>query len=181
MNAVDIAIIGLFAVGVIVGYLRGFIKQLLSIIGLVAAFIAAMVWHDDLSPQLAKWFPIAEHVTSQELALTMEVFDIEAYLYNAAAFLMIFICVKFGLTLIGHMLHVLSKLPVINQINKWSGALLAFTEVFILVYIVIHFMFILPFDHLQQLTRDSQVAQSISKQVPALAQKLHDLWINSPK
>jgi uncharacterized membrane protein required for colicin V production len=178
MNAVDITIIVLFAIGAIVGYLRGFIKQLVSMVGLVAAFIAAFVWHDDLSPWLAMWLPIADHVSSQEAAFAMQIFDIETYLYNAAAFLLIFLCVKFGLTLVGHLLHVMSKLPVINQLNKWSGALLAFVEVFILVYIVIHFLFILPFADLQQLTKDSQIAQMISKQVPDLALKLHDLWVS---
>ncbi len=181
VNAVDLIIIALFVIGAVVGYIRGFIKQLLSMVGLVAAFIAAFVFHDELSPWLAEWVPISEKVTVPELALAMDLFDLESYLYNAGAFLLIFLVVKFGLSLVGQLLHVLSKLPVINMVNKWSGALLASVEVFILVYIVIHILFVLPFDKVQALTEQSIVAQTISTQVPALAGKLHEVWIKSPQ
>ena len=51
---VDLALLGVLALSVIVGLLRGFVFEVLSVLGWVVAYFAAQ-W---LSPQVAEFVPI---------------------------------------------------------------------------------------------------------------------------
>jgi uncharacterized membrane protein required for colicin V production len=176
LNILDWVIIALFIGGFILGYKRGFISQLVSIAGLFAAYIAAYVFYDELAPLISGGLPLETWESYDKYQMIFENMNLDVYLYNAAAFALIFFGVKIGLSLFAHLLNLIVKVPGLNIINKWSGTALAVTEVALLVIVAVHLMSILPSDRIQVLLDTSTLTQYLFVHIPEAAGRLHELW-----
>lgn len=181
LNTLDIiaAVVGIAALGL--GYHRGFIAQLVSIAGLVVAYLAAFWLYDDVAPAIAHLFPMNRLQSEGKYAFLAEDLNLDVYVYNAVAFALIFFAVKIGLSLAGRLLHLITLIPGLKTLNKWSGALLALLEAAILFAVAVQVMIVIPSDGLQQTLKGSVAAGAVAEHTPELTGKLRDLWNRETK
>lgn len=170
MNTLDWIIAVLFIVGGIYGYSRGFISQLVSIIGLFLAYVTAYLFYDDIAPWVQHTVPLTSFAAYQKYQIVLKGIDLDQYLYNAIGFILIFLGTKISLTVLGHFLNIFSKLPGIHMANKWSGAMLALVEVLLLLIIAVNVLEYLPSEQVQKLLDQSQAVSFFSDHVPSFVE-----------
>jgi uncharacterized membrane protein required for colicin V production len=175
-NVLDIIIAVALVGALALGYHRGFVAQLVSILGFFIAYVAAYAFYDDVAPVLKKLLPLHNLKNYDRYAFLVEGLNLDVYFYNAVAFAGLFVLAKVALSVLGGVLHLVSKAPGLNAVNKWSGALLALLEAVLIVLIVVHMMSILPSDNLQQVLSESEAAHFIMENMPDAAAKLQQLW-----
>ncbi len=176
LNIMDWIIFSLLLGGVVLGYIRGFISQLVSIAGLFIAYIAAYLFYDDLAPWIAKWIPLTEWQTYEQYQFIFNRLNVDTYFYNAVSFAILFFGIKIGFSFLGHFFNFIAKVPGLNLLNKCSGALLAFIEVVLIVIVAVNVMKIIPSDEIQSLNESSYIAEAIDEKLPNVVERLHSLW-----
>ncbi|KMY43549.1 membrane protein [Bacillus sp. FJAT-27916] len=174
-----VTLIILFALllGFFVGLRRGLILQTIHLVGFIIALIVARMFYKDLGDKLEMWVPFP---SSDDGTLTM-LFDavhLDAAFYNAIAFLLIFILVKFALQMIGSMLDFLAQLPLLKQINKLAGGALGFVQTYLGIFILLYIAAMLPIGTLQEWIQGSFLAEAIILDTPFLSNWVTDLWFN---
>ncbi|MEF3308380.1 CvpA family protein [Paenibacillus sp. GYB004] len=180
LNTLDIIAAVLVVGALALGYHRGLIAQLVSIVGLFIAYLAAYWLYDDLAPIIGRFIPLDKLKGYQEYAFLLDSINWNVYFNNAVAFAVIFIVVKIGFTVVGRVLHWIASIPGLKKVNKWSGALLALFEVVVLFTIAVLIMSIIPSDSLQKTLSESSAATFVMDRLPELADRLRELWNQIP-
>jgi uncharacterized membrane protein required for colicin V production len=176
LNTLDFIMLTLAAGGLIVGYWRGFIAQIVSLAGFFIAYIVAFQFYRDFAPVLQRTFALPASSSYQKYEFAVNILHLDTYIYNALAFALLFFGVKLALSVIGRLLHFIAKVPGLNFVNRWSGALLGIAEALLLIIISINVMTIIPSDGVQKLLSGSVFAPYLINHLPSFAGKLHDLW-----
>ena len=173
----DLAIIIFLIIGFFVGLKRGFILQLVHLIGFIIAYVAANSYYDELAPKLTLWIPYPNFGNVSSLKILTDSSNMEAAFYRAIAFVIIFFAVKVLLQIIGSMLDFVAHLPVLRQLNVWAGGLLGFIEVYLVIFILLYISALLPIELFQNGLEDSVMANAIVNHTPILSQQIKSLWI----
>lgn len=174
----DLGIFIFLVIGFLVGLKRGFIMQLVHLLGFVAAFIVAAVYYDDLAPKLKLWVPYPQLDGNQGLAFISDAMNLEEAYYRAIAFMLLFFAVRIIMQIIGSMLDFLAMLPVLKQLNIWAGGVLGFLEVYIFIFLLLYIGTLVPIEPLQSAITDSVLAGPIVEHTPFFSGKIKDLWIS---
>lgn len=175
-NVLDVVVAVIIVGAILLGYYRGFVAQLVSIAGFFIAYLVAYLLYDELAAVLSRILPVHSFKAVEQYAFIIEGLNIDTYLYNAISFALLFFVTKIGLTVIGRVLHLVTKVPGIRAINKWSGALLALVEAVLIVVIGVHVMGALPSESVQSVLEQSKIAAYIMEHMPEAALKLQQLW-----
>ncbi|WP_409297314.1 CvpA family protein [Peribacillus sp. SCS-26] len=172
----DLIIIVIFIMGLLVGLKRGFILQLVHLTGFIAAFIAAYIYYDDLSPKLKLWIPFPSVGNTDTMDLVFKSAGLDEAFYNAIAFAIVFFAVKLVWQLIGSMLDFIAHLPILKQLNSLGGGALGIVEVYLILFILLYIAALVPVESIQGPMNDSFLAESIVKNTPLLSETVKDLW-----
>ncbi|RLL47922.1 CvpA family protein [Oceanobacillus piezotolerans] len=164
--------------GFFVGLKRGFILQLLHLIGFIVAFIVAGMYYSELGKQLEMWIPYPELSDGGAWADFLQSLPLENAFYNAIAFAVIFFATKIILQIIASMLDFVASIPIVNSVNKLLGAVLGFLEVYLILFILIYILALTPIVQIQDWINSSSVALYILEQTPYFSEKLFELWFN---
>jgi uncharacterized membrane protein required for colicin V production len=173
----DLAIFIFLIIGFFVGLKRGFILQLVHLIGFIIAYVAANSYYDELAPKLTLWIPYPNFGNVTSLKILTDNSNMEASFYRAIAFVIIFFAVKVLLQIIGSMLDFVAHLPILRQLNVWAGGLLGFIEVYLVIFILLYISALVPIELLQNGLDDSVMAKAIVNHTPILSQQIKSLWI----
>lgn len=173
----DLAIIIFLIIGFFVGLKRGFILQLVHLIGFIIAYVAANSYYDELAPKLTLWIPYPNFGNVSSLKILTDSSNMEAAFYRAIAFVIIFFAVKVLLQIIGSMLDFVAHLPVLRQLNVWAGGILGFVEVYLVIFILLYISALVPIELFQNGLEDSVMAKAIVNHTPILSQQIKSLWI----
>ncbi|HEX7056527.1 MAG TPA: CvpA family protein [Bacilli bacterium] len=176
LNALDWAIIVLAAASLIIGYIRGFVRQLLSVAGWIIAYLAAHSFYEKLSHMLQKSAPLAAWKEYDQYAFMVEGLKLDRYVYNAVAFALLFFGVKFLLSIFARIFDLLANLPGIAFFNKWGGVLLAFSETVIVFVIAVNVMNAIPATQVQHLLTNSKIVTWYMENAPAATEWLKVMW-----
>jgi membrane protein required for colicin V production len=103
MNALDYAILALLLISVCVGVVRGAIREILNIVGWILAFVLAHTYAGTLAPQFAEWAS-------------------EPVLRLVAAWLIVFLVVIAGTSLIASLLSGVAKKIGLGGVDRGIGA-----------------------------------------------------------
>lgn len=122
METLDGIIIAIIAVGAIMGFAKGFIKQLASIVGLIAGLLLARALFVSVGERLA-----IEIGTSVSFAQIL-------------SFILIWLIVPIGLSLIASLLTNVINAVQLGFVNRWLGAGLGAVKYALLASMVIYFM-----------------------------------------
>lgn len=176
LNTIDIVAAVAAVAALALGYHRGFIAQLVSIAGLFVAYLAAYWLYDDVAPVIANLFPMNQLQSYGKYAYLVEGLNLNVYVYNAVAFALLFFAVKIGLSVVGRLLHLITLVPGLKKLNKWSGAALALLETVILFAVAVQVMIVIPSDSLQQTLKGSVAAEYIGELTTEYTSKLREMW-----
>ncbi|ALS79033.1 CvpA family protein [Planococcus kocurii] len=172
----DILLVILLIGGIIVGAKRGFIVQLIHMIGFVVALVAAYKYYKPLSEYFVLWIPYPAINENSQFTLVVDQLDLDQTFYQLLAFALIFFVVKFALQLIASMFDFLKFLPVLGFFSKILGAILGFIEAYILLFIFIYVFALLPLDVVQNQLENSGIAQSMIENTPYFSEKVKEWW-----
>ncbi|HEY4601123.1 MAG TPA: CvpA family protein [Cerasibacillus sp.] len=176
---ISLIIIFLFIFGILMGMKRGLVLQVFHLIGFIVAFIVAALNYKKLAEHITMWIPFpgfnGDHIWAEILnsSLAQDAF------YNMISFVIIFFATKIALQILASMLDFVASLPILNAVNKVSGGILGFIEVYLLVFFILFISSLTPVDSVQAMINDSSLAQTIIKSTPFLSEKLKDLWFVS--
>ncbi|KGX89057.1 CvpA family protein [Pontibacillus litoralis] len=173
---IDLLLLALFILGFFIGLKRGFILQLLHMVGFIVAFLCAAIYYDVLAPKLELWIPYPELPEGEQWAIFLNNESIEGAFYNAIAFVLIFFGAKIVLQIIASMLDFLADLPLFNVISNIFGAALGVIEVYFIVFILLCLIALIPIPVLQNALDGSIIAQMIIEHTPVLSNQLKMLW-----
>jgi uncharacterized membrane protein required for colicin V production len=176
LNLLDWIMIGLAAAGLLLGYIRGFVAQLVSVAGFAAAYIIAYLFYDDLAPLIRSWITGNKIESYQKYDFLVKGLHLDVYISNAVAFALLFFGVKLALVVVGNLLHFVVKAPGLSFLNRWSGALLGLAEALIIVLVGVHVLTIMPSDKVQGQLAHSAIAPHVLKDWPAVTDKINELW-----
>ncbi|GIP38802.1 hypothetical protein J31TS4_20820 [Paenibacillus sp. J31TS4] len=176
-SPVDAGIVVVVLLALAVGYRRGLITQLISVAGLVIAFLTAYFLYGELASRLAAWIPLRTWTEGSSYEFLTTRFKLETYLYNVLAFALLFLSVKLVLALIGSVLNLMARAPGLNALNRWSGALLAGLESLVLIGIALYLLTVLPSDPLQHWLAESRLAPIFMDGVTRVMEQLVQLPI----
>lgn len=105
----------------LLGYKKGFVLQLIDLIGLIAIIYLAWLF----SPVLATYFAIwPKDLVPLQVPIFQEA--IYGYINQFVWFIVIFIVLKLVLMVIRPLVKVLQNIPILKQVNSICGALFSF-------------------------------------------------------
>lgn len=119
MNLVDIIILVILGIFLLKGVLRGLLKEVCSLLGLVCGGLLAFYLH----------LPLAQWV--------MEMFHWPSQLCITLAFLVVFICTLLVFGVLGYVLNRFVKLVFLGGLNRVAGALFGFLQGVVLLSLIL--------------------------------------------
>lgn len=173
---VDLILILLFLGGFFIGLRRGLVLQFVHLTGFLVSLIVAYIFFDDLAPHLKLWIPYPD--LSDGAGILLSVLNVEDIYYRGIAFAILFFGTKIAMHLIGSILNVIMSFPILRTVNRWLGGVLGFLEIYLLVFIVLFVLAIIPNESIQHAVQHSFVAQMMIRNTPFFSEYLQQLWIN---
>lgn len=168
MNTLDIVVYILLAAAFLIGYRRGFIRQLVSMLGMVVAALAAYLFYDDLAPLTGRFIPVETFASYPKYEFLVKSLRLDRYAVNVISFAIVFFVVKLVLNYAGHVLNAIAKIPGLNFMNRLAGALLGLSEAAVIILAFVYILTILPSDSIQSTLSGSKTAPFFMNLIPEL-------------
>ncbi|WP_217586916.1 CvpA family protein [Lentibacillus saliphilus] len=176
---IDVLLLILLIFGFVMGLKRGLILQAVHLTGFIIAFIVAAAYYDTLAAQLSLWIPYPELSSDSTWAVFLQSLPLEAGFYNAIAFAMIFFAVKIVIQIVASMLDFVASLPLLNSVNSILGAVLGFLEMYLILFVVLYILALVPIGSVQEWLGDASIAQFIIEQTPVLSERIQAMWLGN--
>lgn len=155
--------------GFLMGLRRGFVLQLVHLVGFIVAYIVASIFYKRFANQLSMWIPYPDLLSDSAWGVFLSTMPLENAFYNAVAFAVVFFGAKIILQTFAYMIDFVARLPVLRSINSLLGALLGFIEVYVITFVVLFIIALLPIDAVQDKIGNSFVAKLIIQHTPILS------------
>ncbi|WJY28027.1 CvpA family protein [Sporosarcina trichiuri] len=172
----DILILFLLLGGLITGFRRGLLVQVLHMTGFIISFIVAFAYYKQLAEKFVLWIPYPGVTAESKLTWAFGELDLDQTFYRLLAFILIFFAVKFVLQLIVSMFDFLKYLPVLGFISRFFGAALGFVEFYVIILLLVGVLALLPVDFIQKLVRSSLLAKTMFEHTPLLSNAVQNWW-----
>ncbi|TWT26321.1 CvpA family protein [Planomicrobium sp. CPCC 101110] len=172
----DILLLILLLGGLIVGAKRGLVVQLIHMVGFIIALIVAYLYYKPLAEYFVLWVPYPAISEGSRFTIAVEQLDLDQTFYQLFAFALIFFAVKFALQVLASMFDFLKYLPLLGFASKILGAVLGLIEVYILLFIFIYVLALLPMDAIQTQLENSGIAQTMLEHTPFFSEKVKEWW-----
>ena len=136
MNVLDIGIILILIMSSIIGFKRGVIKEVVSLVGLISIFVIAYIFKEELGNSLCKYLPFFNFTGSLKGLISINIL-----IYQLIAFLIIYSILLSIYMIILKLSGILQKLVNLTVIlllpSKLGGAIISFFKVYITIFIVL--------------------------------------------
>lgn len=166
INILDVAIILILIMFAIVGFKRGAIKEIVSLVGIIAVFIVSFSLKGILGNILCKWLPFFDFAGSLEGVKVLNIL-----LYQLIAFLIIYSLLFSVYMIVMKISGIVQKIIHMTVIlwlpSKLIGAVVAFVTGYIMVFVVLLALLIPLKDTV--VFQDSSLANYIIYKTPILA------------
>lgn len=166
MNILDIGIVLILIMSAIVGFKRGAIKEIVSLVGIIIVFIVAFAFKGVLGNVLCKWLPFFNFAGNLEGVTVLNIL-----LYQLIAFLIIYSLLFSIYMIVMKISGVVQKLVHMTVIlwlpSKIIGAVVAFITGYVMVFVVLLALLIPLKD--TDIFRESRFANYIVYDTPILA------------
>lgn len=179
MSTLDWIIVALMIGAVLLGFRRGFVRQIVRLAGFLVAYLVAYHYFRDVTPLLNEWLPFPDFSQNVYLTLLESTVPLQEMFYSALAFGLLFFGTKLLFNVAGHFVDGIASLPVLSFFNRWLGAVLCLAEALLIIIIAINIAAFLPGDTVKQSVDNSRIAQYMLKQSPLLSKQLQELWNHS--
>ncbi|MDN6664305.1 MAG: CvpA family protein [Tetragenococcus koreensis] len=150
--------------GFFTGLRRGLVFQIVDLTGFIVALAAAYLYFDNFAPYL-RWIPY----------LGSSGGNVENFYYQAIAFLILFIGIRFLWNIVGSAFDFLANLPLLGMVNRWLGGAFGAVKGYLVIFILLNLVAFIPIFPVQQAVSDSTLAQTIVQDTPLLSEKVEEL------
>lgn len=175
----DIILIILLLLGSYRGYKKGFLKQLFSFLMIVIGYILSFVLASRLFLLLPNFLPIEDNKYVSGFNETLSNLNIAPAYNKVILFFVLFFGIRIILKVIFNSVGIVTKLPIIKTVNKSLGAILGFLEFYIVIFVVIYFLYIIPLDfEWKTYLYDSKIANLIFEKTPILSKSILEEFFN---
>ncbi|MBP3285060.1 MAG: CvpA family protein [Clostridia bacterium] len=187
MNQIDLVILGIMAVFLFLGYRKGLVGSILSLVQYiliaffsfqltkpVAGFLITNLHLDEII--INRMFRQTEIVETQLTMLSNDIIQMfVGRIINVIAFLLVFIVLKIAFRIVFFLLNQVFQLPILNEVNRLAGILLGGVEGVLIVYILITLINWLPLPSLETTKNalaSSFIGNKINDFVPTVASEI---------
>lgn len=172
----DLIIVFLLLGGLITGFRRGLIVQLIHMTGFIIALIVAYTYYKQLADKFVLWIPYPGVTAESKLIFAVGELDLDITFYHLLAFVLIFVIVKFALQLVASMFDFLKYLPVLGFVARLTGAVFGFIEFYIIIFLIISVMVMLPIEFIQNIVGKSLLAGAMFEHTPIVSEMVKKWW-----
>lgn len=166
MNILDIVIVLILIMSAIIGFKRGAIKEIVSLVGIIIVFIVAFAFKEVLGNVLCKWLPFFNFAGNLEGVTVLNIL-----LYQLIAFLIIYSLLFSIYMIVMKISGVVQKLVHMTVIlwlpSKIIGAVVAFITGYVMVFVVLLALLIPLKD--TDMFKESKFANYVVYDTPILA------------
>ena len=166
MNILDIGIVLILIMSAIVGFKRGAIKEIVSLVGIIIVFIVAFAFKGVLGNVLCKWLPFFNFAGNLEGVTVLNIL-----LYQLIAFLIIYSLLFSIYMIVMKISGIVQKIVHMTVIlwlpSKIIGAVVAFITGYVMVFVVLLALLIPLKD--TDIFRESRFANYVVYDTPILA------------
>ncbi len=166
MNILDIVIVLILIMSAIIGFKRGAIKEIVSLVGIIIVFIVAFAFKGVLGNVLCKWLPFFNFAGNLEGVTVLNIL-----LYQLIAFLIIYSLLFSIYMIVVKISGVVQKLVHMTVIlwlpSKIIGAVVAFITGYVMVFVVLLALLIPLKD--TDMFKESKFANYVVYDTPILA------------
>lgn len=173
---IDLIIIILFIAALVSGYRKGFLMQLLNLVGLVVAFIVAYTYYKPLAEKFVLWVPYPAVTESTALKFASDTLDISLTFYQLLAFAVIFFVIKIALSIFFSIFNFIKNIPVLGVFNRFLGAILGLAISYFMIFIILYVLALLPIDTIQNFIESSILTQVILEYTPVISNMFEKIW-----
>ena len=158
MNWIDYLILAVLLISMIVGLKRGLVREVLSLITLIAAFVVAILFADSLS-QVFSGSQAAQHVADQIASNTASINPAQPISYAALgiSYILLFIGTIIVGTFITYLVSYAVESGGISFSNRFLGALFGLCRGFLLIVVVLFLVELSPFAEASSLAHSKLV------------------------
>ncbi len=172
----DIILLFIFIASLVVGAKRGFILQAIHIGSFFIALIVAYIYYKPLAEKFVFWIPYPGFTEGSTATLILDTLDVDRTFYRVIAFAVIFYAVKIALQIVGSMFDFLTYLPVLSSVNRLLGAVLCFLEFYIIIFIGLYVIALLPLENVQNVLSKSILTGLMLENTPILTSLFQNWW-----
>lgn len=172
----DLIILVVLLAGLIIGAKRGFIVQMMHIVSFIVAIIVAYIYYKPLAQKFVFWIPYPGVTDSGSLGVVIDSLDLDSTFYRVIAFAVIFFAVKISLQIIASIFDFIAYLPVLNTLNRWLGAFFGMIENYLIMFILLYILALLPVDFIQGLISKSLISGLILEHTPIITKMFQNWW-----
>ncbi len=172
----DLFILLILIISLIIGAKRGLIVQLIHIGSFLVALIVAAVYYKSLAEKFVLWIPYPGFTDGSTMTLVLDSLDVDRTFYRVFAFAIIFFVVKIALQIVGSMFDFLTYLPILSSLNFVLGAVLCFIEAYIILFIGLYVIALLPIESVQAIVDSSFITGLMLEHTPVLTSVFQNWW-----
>lgn len=172
----DLFLLIVFAISLIIGAKRGLIVQLIHILSFIIALVVAIIYYKPLADKFVLWIPYPGFTEGSTMTLVLDSLDVDRTFYRVFAFALIFFVVKIALQIVGSMFDFLTYLPVLSSLNHLLGAVLCFVEAYILLFIGLYVIALLPIESVQNIVDGSFITGLMLEHTPIITSLFQNWW-----
>ena len=173
---VDLIILILLFAGLVSGAKRGFVVQLIQMLGFIISIVVAYIYYKPLAEKLVLWIPYPSVDQNTTLKFAVEQLDLSQTFYQLLAFALIFFVVKFAIQILASLFDFLRYIPILGGLNRVLGGLLGIVEAYLLIFIVLYVLALIPLDGIQKYIDGSFLTTLILKYTPIISSAFQHLW-----
>ncbi|MEG0258958.1 MAG: CvpA family protein [Lysinibacillus sp.] len=172
----DLIILIVLLAGLIVGGKRGLIVQVMHLTSFIIALIVAYIYYKPLAEKFVFWIPYPGVTDSGSLSIVIDNLDLDSTFYQVIAFAFIFFAVKVALQILASVFDFIKYLPVLASVNRLLGAALGVIEYYLLMFIALYVLALLPIEPIESLMKSSILSSLILEHTPIITSMFQKWW-----
>lgn len=173
---IDLLILFVLLLSIVIGIKRGFVSQLINLASFLIGLIVAVIYYKPLAQKFVLWIPYPGFTDNSTMTLVLDSLDVDRTFYRVLAFALIFFAVKFAVQIVFSMFDFLTYLPVLNSLNRVLGAVLCFIEFYLLLFIVLYVLALIPVEWIQLRMSRSILGALILEHTPIITAIFQNWW-----
>jgi len=160
------------------GYRRGLVLQVLTTIGYLVVWIVARVGAKPLAAGIGQF---VGNLSLDSSVSAVAASQSSSFFLNGLAFSAILTVGYFIVHRVAYGLNKVTWLPVIHQVNSLAGGLINLVIRYVVIFLTLNLLILVPISGFQSSYQSSSVAQWIVKQTPVLSKRVFNWWLTEQK
>lgn len=162
------------------GFRRGLIMQAIQLLGYIITFILATKFYEPLSRYVEMVIPFPSIQQSSNLVFYNEAqsFLVDQAFYRAITFLVIWLIGWLVTKFLAVFFTRITYYEILSHVNHIGGGLVNVLITFVMIYIFLFILSLIPMEFIQQQFVDNPVAYRIVSDTPLLSNWAMETWLS---